>query len=440
MYRAFKWVMILVLIAGLGAVAAAPAVQWWQKGQQPTYTTAEVTRGRVETVVNSTGTVKAVRTVTVGAFVSGPITAIRADFNDRVTSEQLLAEIDPRLFKAALARDQAALARDQATLKTQRAELRRVEALLKQAVNNEGRARRLLKINKDYLSETEWDQLEANRKSFEAQKALAEASIEQAKAAVEQAKANLKNSEANLEYTNVKAPKLKAGETAVVIERKVDSGQTVASQFQTPEMFILAINLDQEVHVYATVDEADIGLITRAEKSKRPVRFSVDAYPHDLFTASKFHVRKNSTTTQNVVTYPVVVEAKNPDMKLFPGMTASLSFLIEGKDEVLRVPTTALRFVPQPKQVRPEDRHYIEGGPAPDAAKDSGVRLSAKEKTELAKSRLKRIVWVQDGELLRAVPVTLGLMDNQWAELLEGALSERQALVTGVEAPVNGRR
>jgi len=228
MYRAFKWLIILGLIAGIGAVAAAPAVQWWQKGQQPVYLTAEVTRGRVETVVNSTGTVKAVKTVTVGSFVSGPINDVLVDFNDKVKSEQQLAEIDPRLFKAALDRDQAALNRDEATLKTQRAELRRVKALLRQAVKNQDRAERLLKINKDYLSETEWDQLEASRVSLEAQKALAEASIEQAKAAIEQAKANQKNSEANLEYTKVKAPKLKSGEKAIVIERKVDSGQTVA--------------------------------------------------------------------------------------------------------------------------------------------------------------------------------------------------------------------
>jgi HlyD family secretion protein len=427
MYRAFKWLMIPGLLGGVVAVVAAPAVRWWQKGAVPTYLTAKVTRGRVETVVNSTGTVKAVKTVTVGAFVSGPITKVHVDFNDRVTREQLLAEIDPRLFKAAAERDQA-------TLKTQRADLRRVEALLLQAINNQERGRRLMKINKDYLSDTEWDQLRANRESIAAQKSLAEASIEQALA-------NLENSKTNLGYTKVKAPPLEKGETAVVIERKVDSGQTVASQFQTPEMFILAIDLDKRVHVYATVDEADIGLITRAQKSKRPVRFTVDAYPHDMFEGKIFQVRKNSTTTQNVVTYPVVIEAKNPEMKLFPGMTASLSFLVEEKQKVLRVPTAALRFVPAPRQVREEDKHYIEGGPAPDAsAKESGVRLSAREKTELAKSRTKRIVWVQDEDspLLRAVPVTLGLMENQWAELLEGELKEGQELVTGTVVPGPG--
>jgi HlyD family secretion protein len=427
MYRAFKWLMILGLLGGVVAVVVAPAVRWWQKGAEPTYLTAKVTRGRVETVVNSTGTVKAVKTVTVGAFVSGPITKVHVDFNDRVTREQLLAEIDPRLFKAAVERDQA-------TLKTQRADLRRVEALLLQAINNQERGRRLMKINKDYLSDTEWDQLRANRESIEAQKSLAEASIEQARA-------NLQNSQTNFGYTKVKAPLLEKGETAVVIERKVDSGQTVASQFQTPEMFILAIDLDKRVHVYATVDEADIGLITRAQRSKRPVRFTVDAYPHDMFEGKIFQVRKNSTTTQNVVTYPVVIEAKNPEMKLFPGMTASLSFLVEEKQKVLRVPTAALRLVPMPRQVREEDKHYIEGGPAPDASsKESGVRLSAREKTELAKSRTKRIVWVQDegSPLLRAVPVTLGLMENQWAELLEGEVKEGQELVTGTAAPVPG--
>lgn len=426
MLRIFKWVVVFTLIGGAVAGAAIPAARWWRKGSEVAYTTAAVTRGRVETLVNSTGTVKAVKTVTVGSFVSGPITKVYVDFNDRISKDQLLAEIDPRLFKAAVERDTA-------VLKTQQADLRRVEALLQQAVNNQERGLRLKQVNEDYLSENEWDQLKAARQSIEAQKILAEASIEQAKATLE-------NSKTNLGYTKVKAPPLEDDETAIVIERKVDSGQTVASQFQTPEMFILAINLDKQVHVYATVDEADIGLIMQAQKGDRPVTFTVDAYPRDTFKGRIHQVRKNSTTTQNVVTYPVVVEAANPEMKLFPGMTANITFLVEAKDKVLRVPTSALRFVPAAKDVRPEDRFYIEGGPAP-APADTAVRLSAKEKAELARSRTKRIVWVQDegAPLLRAVPVTLGLMDNQWAELLTGDLAEGQELVKGVEGPA-GRR
>lgn len=428
MFRVLKWLVILALIGGAAAVAASPVMRWWKKSATPKYTTAKVTRGRVETAVNCTGTVKATRTVTVGSFVSGPITKVYVDYNSPVTRDMPLADIDPRLF-------QAAANRDQATLDTQKAEKSRVEALLRQARNNMSRGQQLRKINKDYLSDTEWDQLEANHETLLAQLKLVEAGIKQATA-------NLENSKTNLEYTKVKAPPLRDGESAIVLERKVDDGQTVASQFQTPEMFILAIDLDKKVHVYATVDEADIGHITAAQKHRRPVRFTVDAYPHDLFEGAIFQVRKNSTTTQNVVTYPVVIEAKNPGMKLMPGMTASLSFLVEAKEGALRVPSAAMRFVPEPKQVRPEDRHYIEGGPSPQAPAqpDSGVRLSAQQKADLAKARTRRIVWVKDGELLRAVPITLGLMDTQWAEVLTGELKEDDELVTGLEAPAGGRR
>src|SRR5262245_3501623 len=142
MRRAFKWLMILLLVSCVGGAVVAPAVKWWQKGAVPHYTTAKVTRGRVETVVNSTGTVKAVRTVTVGSFVSGPITKVYVDYNSPVTKDMPLADIDPRLFDAAVKREEAAL-------DTQKAEKARIKALLRQAKNNLKRGEDLRKINKD---------------------------------------------------------------------------------------------------------------------------------------------------------------------------------------------------------------------------------------------------------------------------------------------------
>ncbi len=414
MRRLLRWLVVVAVLAGIGVAvwygSTLSGMPWMPK---PAYRTAAVSRGRVETVVNSTGTVKPVQSVSIGAFVSGPIKEIFVDFNSVVKEGQLLARIDPRLL-------QAAVDRDQATLGTQKAEQARVEALLKQARNNEERARKLMKMSKDYISDTEMDQYYYTKLSQEAQ-------LELAKASVLQAEASLKNSETNLKYTEIVSPV-----NGMVIERKVDPGQTMASSFQTPELFIVAPDMDKHMYVFASVDEADIGLIRAAQERDQAVRFTVDAYPEELFQGRIHQIRKNSTTTQNVVTYPVIIEAPNPDLKLMPGMTANISFQIEAKEDVLRIPTAALRFFPLPAQVYPGDRHYLEGRIEREATEATG-RLSADEKAIAARNRQRRVVWVQEGPLLRAVPLVLGLMDNQFAEVAEGTLTEGQALVTGTE-------
>ncbi len=426
MRRVLKWLVILGVLGGLVAAAAVPAVSWFQKHAVPRYQSATVSRGAIETVVNSTGTVKPVRTVSVGAFTSGPIEKVLVDYNSVVTEGQELARIDQKLAIAALDRDKAALDRDKAALKTQKADLMRVEALLQQAKNNQDRATRLAAINKDYLSDTDRDQYLFARLTSEAQVELSKANVAQAEANVALSEANVKNSETNLGYTKIVAP-----EAGVVIERKVDPGQTVAASFQTPELFIIAPEMDQHMYVFASVDEADIGLIRSAQEHGRVVKFTVDAYPGDLFEGTIHQIRKNSTTTQNVVTYPVVIKAPNPEQKLMPGMTANISFQIEGREDVLRVPAAALRYLPPAAQVRPEDRHYLEALPA--AGSEGGKRRSASEKAEQSRNRQHRLVWVQEGLLLRAVPVTLGLSENQFAEVIEGDLQEGQAVVTGLE-------
>jgi HlyD family secretion protein len=410
-----RWLIFLLIAGGL---IGGGVYSWGLKRSSPQWLTAQVTRGNVEVVVNSTGTIKPVQSVTVGAFVSGPIAEMFVDYNSIVKKGDLMARIDPRLPAAAVDRDRAALA-------TQRAEYNRVNALLQQAKNNEERARKLRAVNKDYLSDVELDQY-----SF-ATLALA-AQLEVAQAAIAQAEANLKNSEANLEYTEIRSPV-----DGMVIERKVDPGQTVAAAFQTPELFIVAPDLEKHMHVFATVDEADIGLIHKAQERGKDVKFTVDAYPEDLFTGKIFQIRKSSTTTQNVVTYPVVIETTNPDMKLMPGMTANLSFQIEMRESVVRIPSLALRFVPLPSQVRPADRHRLEAT-SPDSP-ESMKRLSASDKAAAAKARRERLVWAAEPDgLLRAIPVKLGLIDTSHAEVLEGDIQEGQALVIGLETAGGG--
>jgi HlyD family secretion protein len=412
MRRLLKWLLILGVLAGLAVAVSIAARSWWEQQLVPKYLTAPVTRGRVETVVNSTGTVKPVQSVSVGAFTSGPIKEVYVDFNSIVKKGDLIALIDPKLAKATVAHDRAAL-------EAQQADLKRIEALLKQAQNNEQRARKLRGVNKDFLAETDMDLYYFTRLQNEAQHQLG-------KAAIAQAQATLENSLANLGYTEIRSPV-----DGIVIERKVDPGQTVAASFQTPELFIIAPEMDKHMYVYASVDEADIGQIRTAQQRGRVVKFTVDAYASDLFEGRIYQIRKNSTTTQNVVTYPVIIEAANPDLKLMPGMTANLSFQIEEKNDVVRVPAAALRFVPLPAQVRPEDRHYLEGL-APGKSEGGTIR-SASTKADLARNRQHRIVWLQEGPLLRAVPVTLGLIDHQFAEVVDGELTDDQAVVIGTD-------
>ncbi|MBY0230856.1 MAG: efflux RND transporter periplasmic adaptor subunit [Gemmataceae bacterium] len=448
MRRAIRWVVFLAVIGGSLYGLSWSVGEWWRKATKPRWNVAVVSRGRVENSVNSTGTVKPVQTVNVGSFVSGPLRLVGADFNQEVEGRivdgagrvvkkgTLLAEVDPSLLQAALDRDEAVLAggkaaleREKANLATQKADLARVQALWKQADANMNRAIALQKTNRDFISQNELDQFTASLESLAAQEKVALATIEQGKEAVKAAaqtvkqfEANLKNSKANRGYCDIYAP-----EDGVVIERKVDKGQTVAASFQTPELFVIAKDLYKTVHVHASVDEADIGHINNARRLDKPVKFTVDAYPGEEFIGRIFQVRKNSTTTQNVVTYPVVIETGNAHKKLFPGMTATISFEVEVREGVLRLPAAALRFVPPSNRVRDEDRRYLDS-PSGDAPK-----LSATQKAAAARSRSRRTVWVAEGDKLRAVPVVLGLIDNQFAEVLEAGLKEGDEVVTGID-------
>jgi HlyD family secretion protein len=194
--------------------------------------------------------------------------------------------------------------------------------------------------------------------------------------------------------------------------------------------------MKDEMHVYASVDEADIGLIHQAKLGGQPVHFTVDAYPDDLFEGTIFQIRMSATTTQNVVTYPVIGSAPNPDLKLLPDMTANLSFQVEETaEDTIRIPNAALRFYPQREQVRPEDHPLLDGVEESQEDEDlasDGTR-SALEKAEAAEKRNRRHVWVKEGEFLKAVEVVTGLMDSKYTEMVSGDLTEDQELVTGIK-------
>jgi len=414
-----KTTAVLVVLGGVTAASYAPAKQYFKDKYRVQYQEEEVTTGPVVFEVNSTGTVQPVISYHVGSFVSGPIVELHVEFNQRVEKGKLLAKVDPLIYQSNVDRDKAALM-------TRDADVARVRALLKQAKNDYERAEALKKRSEDYVSKTEMDQFEANWESLKAQLKLAEAAVEQARASWEYSKVTLS-------YCEIRSPV-----DGVVIDRKIDPGQTLAAQFQTPELFIIA-DIKNEIHVIATVDEADIGLIRQAQETKQPVHFTVDAYPDDLFEGRIKEVRMNSTTTQNVVTYPVVVSVKpNPDMKLMPGMTANLSFQVSERSSALRVPNVALRFFPKPEQVREEDRKLLEGEkPQTDNDKEKKQVVEptpgAREKAIANRKRTHRHVWVEEGEFLRAIEVVTGINDSKYTEIVSGELPPGTKVVTGLK-------
>ncbi len=411
------WIKTLVVLGILAAGTAAawkPVTDYWNQRNQPKFRTVKVERGSLSAVVNSIGTVEPVLKVKVGAFVSGPIARLYVDYNDEVQEGDSLADIDPRIYQASVERDQAGLA-------TRVADLHRVEARLQNAMNDEQRAKGLRADNEDFISDTEMDQFRFSRQALEAE-------LELAKAAVQQAQATLNNSLANLNYTRIESPV-----AGVVIERKVDPGQTVAASFQTPELFTIAPDMRKEMHIFASVDEADIGLIREAKFKGQRVSFTVDAHPGEVFSGAIYQIRMSPTTTQNVVTYPVVVTTDNSDLKLLPGMTADLSFQVEQREGVLKVPNSALRFFPKKEHVRPADHGLLDGTAEAVTDAQNAQRQSAQEIAEATLRRRKRHVWVKEGTLLKAVQIQTGINDYRFMEIVGGELTEGQEIVYGVE-------
>jgi len=415
MKRFFFWMIVVGIVVGASA-AGYSKFHGAKQDAADVYRTVKVGRGEIKCVVNSSGTVQPVQSVQVGAFVSGPITEIKVDFNDDVKKDQVLALVDELIPKAQ--RNQA-----KAALECANANLLQAEAKLKQAKRDWDRAKGLLPQRA--ISDTDYDTAEAAYETAKANVAVCKATIEQSGAALELAESNLK-------YTVIKSPV-----DGVITDRKVDPGQTVASQFQTPVLFVVAHDLYERVYVQASVDEADIGMIREAKGRSEPVTFTVDAYPKDTFKGKRgkhIQIRLTPTTVQNVVTYTVVVEAPNVERKLLPGMTANLLFQIEKRANVLKVPNAALRFFPKPNEVRKCDLPILEGN-SPDNKEDRDADAAAANDDPATKdrNRKQRYVWIIDGDLLAAVKITTGLSDKSSTEVVSGDLSEGQSVVTGMQ-------
>jgi HlyD family secretion protein len=423
------WLKLLVVLAVLitgGWLGYSPAKNYWQERNRPQWETAEVVRGDAKRLITSTGKIEPVLKVSVGAFVSGPIVELHVDFNDDVVKGQLLAKVDPLLY-------QAAVDRDRASLVTRQAEVNRVQAQLELAKNNLQRGEKLRQKNQRYLSDREMDALTAEYDALRA-------TLQVAKATVEQAQAQLDNSQTNLDYCDILSPV-----DGVVLERKIDPGQTLASQFQTPELFVVAPDLRKKLHVFASVDESDIGWIRLAFEQQLPVTFTVDAYPDEVFEGRIEQIRFSATEVQNVITYPVVVATENADLKLLPSMTAQISFEVDAVQDALKIPNAALRFYPEDvRYVREQDRRLLdgsqwalqrsEGSSQQESNSLDDSSLIPDDEASVASNRsgaARRHVWVEKDGLLEAIEVSVGFSESRFSVLEKGDLSEGVRLVTG---------
>ncbi len=330
--------IILWILGGLIVfVLIWAAWQWQTQGPDQgavTFETAELDRGPIVQSVTASGQVEAVITVEVGSQLSGQIAEIYVDFNDTVKKDQLLALLDPQTFQTRVASGEADLAVAQANVTVQEANVRKARSVLEQSRRELERQRAL--ADRGNVSQTVLENAQTAVTVAEADLAIAEAQVENARSVVLQRAATLEQARIDLERTEIRSPI-----DGVVINRAVDAGQTVAASLQAPILFEIAQDLAR-IQIAAEVNEADVGGIGQGN----PVSFTVDAFADRQFRGTVRQVRLAATELQNVVTYTVIVEANNPGQRLFPGMTATTEIITGQREDVLRAPAAALRFVP----------------------------------------------------------------------------------------------
>jgi HlyD family secretion protein len=408
-----RWFIVAGIVV-LGGVFAFFALS---TNPQPQHFSAKVERGDIHDVVEATGTINSVITVQVGSQVSGTIAKLFVDFNSRVHKGDIVALIDPALFKGALLQATADLENAKANVEAARANLDKAKAVLVQTKADYDRAVALTK--QSVMSQQQLDLAKSNYDSANASVGAAEANINQAVAQVDLKKAAVTVAQTDLDYTVIRSPI-----DGTVVARNVDIGQTVAASLQAPTIFTIAKDLTK-MWVYAKTDESDVDNI----KVGKTVSFKVDALPKETFTGVVSQVRMNPTTVQSVVTYDTIIEFANPDLKLFPGMTAYVTIPVNTVQNVLKLPNTALRYKPPmaPDEVLTLYKRYgIEessrqsAGSDPPGATAANVALVSKKDTA--------VVWkLHVDKTMEPVKVSLGITDHAYTEVsavLKGELKQ----------------
>lgn len=369
---------LIIWIAAVIVIAAAAFLLLRKSGnkQQLTYEMATVTKGDIATYITATGTVKPVTEVQVGTQVSGIIDKLYVDYNSIVKEGQIIAEMDKVTLESEVASAQAAYDGNKAEYKYQEKNFNRSKEL----------------YAKNLISDSEYEQAEYN--------------YEMAKSAFHSSEAELARAQRNLSYATITSPI-----DGIVIDKEVEEGQTVAAGFETPTIFTLAADLTQ-MQVVADVDEADIGGVREGQRAT----FTVDAFPDDIFTGTVTQIRLGSTTSstssvstatsESVVTYEVVITAANPEQKLKPRLTANISIYTQEKNDVLMVPSKALRFTPEFPLIGKKD-----------------IVKDCEGKTK---------VWTKESNTFTAIPVQTGITDGVDTEITSG-IAEGTEIVVGAD-------
>ncbi len=406
-----KWLILI----GAAVLAGLIAAFGLNRSAQAQHFTAKVERGDIHDVVDATGTINAVITVQVGSQVSGTIAKLNVDFNSRVRKGDIVALIDPALFQGALLQASADVDNAKANLVAARANLEKAKAGSLQTKADYDRAAQLAKDS--ITSQQQLDLAKANYDSANAAVGAAAANVTQAEAQVSQKAAALTVAQTNLNYTVIRSPI-----DGTVVARNVDVGQTVAASLQAPTIFTIAQDLTKML-VYTKTDESDVGNI----KPGKAVTFKVDAFPKDTFHGVVSQVRMNPTTVQSVVTYDTIIEFANPELKLFPGMTAYVTIPVATVQDVLKVPNTALRYKPPlgPEEILAIYKQYgIEGNdrqqagddpPAPGRSQPIGdsQNLPRGPRAENA------VVWkLHADNTMEPVKISLGITDHAYTQVM----------------------
>lgn len=433
----------MVLTVGIGAATLA-----WKAGhgEPPLWRTTTVTRGDLAATITATGTVEPEEVVDVGAQVSGQFLEFGKDksgkpidYGSVVETGMLLAKIDPRLFKAQVDLDTAVVASDKAGEAQAQANLEQMMAKGAEADADWKRAQKL--GPSEALAPTTYDSYKATYEISKANVNLAQAAVESAKAATVQAIATLDSAQQTLGYCDIKSPV-----NGVIIDRRVNIGETVASSMSTPSLFLIAKDL-KRIQVWASVNEADIGNI----HSGQVVTFGVDAFPNRVFQGTVNKVRLNATMTQNVVTYTVEVNTDNSDGKLLPYLTANVNFLAGEATNALLVPNAALRWHPQDNLIDPAYRNSdalqtaalagvgAAGSDAPPAER-SGSHGDGHQhggghggSGQIKPPSQTGVLWLESGSYVRPVSVELGVTDGTMTSVRGEGLNEGSIVVTGIE-------
>jgi HlyD family secretion protein len=424
--RGKQIVMVIILLVGLAGAAA-----WYLQrgnGQTVAYRTAPVKRGDLLVSISATGTVEPEEVIDVGAQIAGQILSFgkdasgkSVDYGSMVDAGTILAKIDDSLYAADAAQAEAQVQAGRASVQRAESDLGQLRAKLLQTERDWHRAQKI--GPSEALAEATFDAYRSAYDSAVANLAVGQAAILQARASQAQAEALLRRAQRNLSYCTITSPV-----KGVIVDRRVNIGQTVVSSLNAPSLFLIAKDL-RRMQVWVAVNEADIGKI----RTGQPVTFTVDAFPGETFRGEVGKVRLNASMTQNVVTYTVEVVTDNSSGRLLPYLTANVQFELDRRPNVFLVQNAALRFKPTAEQLAPGSREALSGS-GESKEKPRGDQRSAAGKAAAADELAGRSeLWLPEGDGVRPLAVRVGLSDGTLTEVAGEQLADGLMVVTGVQ-------